>query len=216
MLYIVKNPIEPHQLVEERLQIGVSSYDDLSTETKDAIRKSLLIEQGYLCAYCMKRISVEDTTIEHYDPQSAQNGTDMSYRNMLGVCDGGQKNQGKGSQRLTCDKRRGNRPLTINPLDNYTISKVKYTKKGGIYSDDENINFDLNNTLNLNSPNSYLKANRETVYDTLIKKIDAHGGKNRSFLLRLKREYETKDSDGKYTPFAGIALYFINKWLNSC
>lgn len=216
MLYIIKNPNEPRLLVTEKTQVGITSYEELSTDTKNAIRQSLLEEQGYLCAYCMKRISIENTTIEHYDPQSCNNGTDMLYSNMLGVCDGGQNNFGKGQSRLTCDKQRGNEPLTVDPLDINTINQIKYRKNEIIFSDNSDINTDLNSTLNLNGSETYLIANRKAVYDTLVLEIEKNGGKSEAFLLKLKKKYESKDSNGKRIPFSGIALYYINKWIRSC
>lgn len=216
MLYIIKNPNEPRLLVNEKTQVGITSYEELSTDTKNAVRQSLLEEQGYLCAYCMKRISIENTNIEHYDPQSCYNGTDMLYSNMLGVCDGGQNNFGKGQSRLTCDKQRGNKPLTVDPLDINTINQIKYRKNGIIYSDNSDINTDLNSTLNLNGSETYLIANRKAVYDILVLEIEKNGGKSEAFLLKLKKKYESKDSKGKRIPFSGIALYYINKWLRSC
>lgn len=216
MLYIDKNSTEPRLLVTERSQVGITSYNDLSTDAKNATRRSLLEEQGYLCAYCMKRISIENTSIEHYDPQSSNNGTDMLYRNMLGVCDGGQNNSGSGQNRLTCDKQRGNRRLTVDPLDKNTIDQIKYRKNGVIYSENSDIDTDLNHTLNLNGFETYLIANRRAVYDTLVSEIEKNGGKSEAFLLKLKKKYESKDSEGKRIPFSGIALYYINKWLKSC
>lgn len=215
MLYINKNPIEPQLLVSNRQENGVSCYDNLRTETKTAIRKSLLAEQGYLCAYCMKRISLQGATIEHYDPQSAQNGTDMSYRNMLGVCDGGAKTDGRGNERLTCDKHRGDTSLTVDPLDRYTVDKIKYKRNGIIFSDDPDINNDLDNTLNLNSRHSYLIANRKAVYEELVSAIKRNGGKSRAFLMHIKEKYEAFDENGKLIPYSGVALYYINKWLKS-
>ena len=216
MLYIIKNPNEPRLLINERAQVGITSYEEISTVAKNAVRHSLLEEQGYLCAYCMKRIAIENTFIEHYDPQSSNNGTDMLYSNMLGVCDGGQNNFGTGQNRLTCDKKRGSRPLTVDPLKKHTIDEIKYKKNGIIYSDNADINTDLNSTLNLNGSESYLIANRKAVYDALVFEIEKNGGKSEAFLLKLKKKYESKDSGGKRVPFSGIALYYINKWLRSC
>lgn len=60
---------------------------------KEEIRKCLLKEQHYLCAYCMKRIENEGkhTTIEHWHPLSKYKDEALDYANMLGVCDGGKR-----------------------------------------------------------------------------------------------------------------------------
>lgn len=43
-------------------------FDDMDTIVKKQLRESLLKEQGYLCAYCMKRIGdTKDVKIEHLE-----------------------------------------------------------------------------------------------------------------------------------------------------
>ena len=67
MFYINKDK-EPKSLTEYKK--SKNAYFD-GFDKKDDIRQSLLDEQGYLCAYCMRRInSVDEVTIEHYYPQS--------------------------------------------------------------------------------------------------------------------------------------------------
>ena len=91
MRYINNRNKEPKELVEYRKTSGVV-YDDLGKERKDIIRDCLLDEQGYICAYCMGRISSSTCTID-------------------GVCINDSEH---------CDKKRGNVPLKIldphNPL----------------------------------------------------------------------------------------------------
>ena len=94
-MILIKKGKEPKELIEYRTnkwnpyekQSVEPSFEDMPTEIKDAIRRELLKEQGYLCAYCMRRIkSVEETKIEHWVPQeklTKEQGLD--YSNMLGV-----------------------------------------------------------------------------------------------------------------------------------
>ena len=44
----------------------VCNYDNLPPRTRRDIVGSLVAEQGEICAYCMRRISVQDARIEHY------------------------------------------------------------------------------------------------------------------------------------------------------
>lgn len=72
---------------------------------KEEIRQSLLEEQHYLCAYCMKRIKNDGlhTTIEHWEPLSVNKDKALEYDNMLAVCDGGRKADLTGNvQRILC------------------------------------------------------------------------------------------------------------------
>lgn len=69
MIYIKKRT-EPKSLVEHRCTPG-ATFDGLD---KTELRECLLKEQGYLCAYCMKRIHDEkDTKIEHYRARNIEN-----------------------------------------------------------------------------------------------------------------------------------------------
>lgn len=75
----------PANLIAYKQERG-AYYDGFSA--KDDIKQALLLEQGYICAYCMRRIKKEKMTIEHYIPQAADEGLALEYHNMLGVCMG--------------------------------------------------------------------------------------------------------------------------------
>ncbi len=46
------------------------TYDDLSGETKKAVKKALMQEQGYLCCYCERQIDDDDSHIEPFLEES--------------------------------------------------------------------------------------------------------------------------------------------------
>lgn len=105
MIYIEKKS-EPVSLREGRETPG-ADFDGLD---KRELRKSLLEEQGYLCAYCMKRIRKDkNVKIEHYHPRNIQN--QMDYGNLLAVCMDNQTledEKGKVQKvRFTCDSCKG-------------------------------------------------------------------------------------------------------------
>lgn len=56
MIYIQKGK-EPVSLIQQK-NIPSMSFDDLD---KTEIRNQLLVEQKYLCAYCMRRIRDNNT-----------------------------------------------------------------------------------------------------------------------------------------------------------
>ena len=121
MIYIKKG-IEPRSLIEHRCTPG-ATFDGLD---KTELRECLLKEQGYLCAYCMKRIHNErDTKIEHYRARNSEN--QLEYANLLAVCYGNQSNSNGevryGKKRLTCDSMKGSQPLHINPQNEEDITK---------------------------------------------------------------------------------------------
>lgn len=215
MLYIQKRT-EPRELTQAK-RLGLSHYDDMTTDVKDVVRHSLAEEQGYICAYCMKRIDLQTMQIEHYRAQNAPSGTydaasTVDYGNMLGVCPGN-KNSGLPHNGLTCDQHRGNTPLTVDPLKKWTIDQISYTSDGKIFSQDERINHDLDVILNLNCVQAYLPKGRKDALDSLKNKIhrDCAGGTaNKAYLQKLHHDI-SQMTDGKLVPYLGILLDYLHK-----
>ena len=137
MKYIQKNiKNEPASLKETRSTPG-ATFDDCN---KSDIRAALLIEQGAICAYCMRRIDdgitkgKPNTRIEHFEAQSHEVNLRMNYLNMLGVCDG---NEGSPRYLQTCDKKRGNQTLTLDPRTKTCEQLIAYLDNGIIFSNNE-------------------------------------------------------------------------------
>lgn len=163
MIPIVKG-CEPAALAEAKRIIrntpdATFCYESLRGESKRKLLEALLAEQGHLCAYCMCRIGTDGhpATIEHLIPQhptdSAANGElGLAYHNLVAVCDG------RGG--ATCDKRRGNASMTVDPTKRYTLDSIYYHRDGRIDATDESIQHDIQTTLGLNNSRTNLCANR--------------------------------------------------------
>ena len=153
MRYIDNRNKEPEFLTKYRETTPGAVYDSARID-KEAIRKSLLEEQGYICAYYMCKIDVDSSTIEHYISQKKHEDStlrveehhrqSLMYSNMSAVC----KNNGE-----HCDKSRGNIPLKI--LDPHKPScerLIAYNLQGEVVPTGENegkVVFDID-TLCLN------------------------------------------------------------------
>lgn len=216
MFYIVKGH-EPNSLIKYKKE-PYAYYDGY--KNKNDVRENLLKEQGYLCAYCMRRIeSVEDVTIEHYIPQSELkvlgDRAALDYRIMLGVC---KRNRNCEKKYQTCDAHRNNEPLTVNPWNENSISLIQYQQGTGIiYSDNSEINKDLNDTLNLNCTESRLPENRKAALDSLkefLIKKKSSGTWSSSMLENIEKIYADKDGEGKYKEYVGILLWYIRQRIN--
>lgn len=219
MLYIKKQH-EPKQLTDDKRQ-GLKSYIELTHATKNIIKESLLNEQGYLCAYCMQRITMKDATIEHYIAQNSKElpideSLSIAYSNMLAVC-GGNVGTGRRKNELICDKHRGNTALTVNPMDEHSIEKISYKADGTIYSDDENIQKDIDETLNLNCEAVLLKQNRKSVLDAVKRNIfqKSQNTISERQLRNMLMKMQQKENE-KYLPFIGIAIWYLKKKLARC
>ena len=234
MRYIEKHA-EPRSLTAYKQQPH-AYYDGCN---KEDIRKRLLEDQGYLCAYCMRRIPEEITVeddmkaedgivkkaqkmkIEHWLPESqCTEQQKLDFHNMLGVCMG---NAGHPYRETTCDAHRKDKILTINPLDRDMVKKIRYnTHTGEILSDDTQINDDLNNTLNLNYEGSdfSLPLNRRNALAVCLTKIQVQsrnkpGNWRKSLLQKMLKAYENKDTNGKYIEYSGIVIWYLRKKLGS-
>lgn len=208
----IKKGKEPYELLSYRKKFG-ANYDDM--DCKPVVLESLMREQGYLCAYCMRRIpekrelpvGVKPSTIEHWEAQSTT-GEDkrLDYTNMLAVCAG---NRGCGDKNnMTCDAKRGNTPLTVDPRKPEIVSQISYRSNGIIFSDNPDIDRDLNDTLGLNSEAVSLPQSRKAVLNELQKNILATHptGDIRPYcekLLNALMQQEVK------IPYAGIQIHWL-------
>jgi len=209
---------EPSSLVAYR---STPSANYNSANKKD-IREALIREQGAICAYCMQRISDDwnsnlnkyKVEIEHYISQNRDPGKALNYNNMLAVCNGNTSHHGQ----LHCDKSKGHKKITVNPLDRSTLSTVYYDKNGKIGARDSNIHKDLVDTLNLNEQNLQ-NARKEQLYVVIEFLIRKHGGKKtvcwkKSVIQSLINKWEAK-KDGKYKPYSEFIIYHLRKYLRN-
>lgn len=224
MRYIEKHA-EPDSLTAYKKQAN-AYYDGCN---KADIREHLLKDQGYLCAYCMRRIpeksfvpgGVVQMKIEHWLPESqCSEAQKLDFRNMLGVCMG---NAGHKEAETTCDSHRHDKPLKINPLDRQLVQQIKYeTRTGRIFSDDKQIDDDLNHTLNLNyeGRDFSLCSNRRNALEACLEKLreltkGKSGTWSRTVLQKMLKSYENKDKEGKYREYSGIVIWYLKKKLKS-
>lgn len=217
MLYI-KKKTEPLALTQAKRN-GLQCYDEMTTDVKDAIRKQLAEEQGYLCAYCMRRMRLETMQIEHYVAQHPTDGDydpalTIDYSNMLGVCPGN-KGEYLPAKCLTCDQHRKYKPLTVDPRNADSVALVLYMANGEIYSKHPSVNEDLQNTLNLNCEAVYLPQNRKAALDALKGKIYTDCKNKPGTKAYFQRLYTYLSSQDILDEYLGILLSYLQKRINS-
>ena len=195
---------------------------------------SLLVEQGYLCAYCMRRIDERTAHIEHYlvrhpsdeyvqalnrrgytyDRDEADRQS-LNYRNLLAVCDGGSDNP---TGKKCCDKSRSDSrwesiPLHISPLEQWHVATISYSPKGMIRSTDPQFDQDLTGPLNLNETALGLPAARESVLKRVQQRVSKRRDGKQLLKTQLEKERDTllERRDGRLDPYVGIALWWLTK-----
>lgn len=221
MIPIVKGH-EPAALTEAKRVIrntpdATYCYESLRGEPKRKVLETLLVEQGHLCAYCMCRIGTDGhpATIEHLIPQhpdgSAADGElSLEYHNLVAVCDG--------RAGATCDKRRGNAPLTVDPTKSHTLETIYYRRDGHIDAHDESVKHDIQITLGLNNTHTNLCANRlesmraieKVVFSTFKRRgIENNRSAKKSVCLKILKKFEGQ-TDMK-DEYLGAKLFVARK-----
>ncbi len=107
------------------------TYDDLSGDTKEAVKDALMGEQGRICCYCERRLTDNDSHIEHLRPQSDQSVDPLDYANMLCSC---QNRLQKGEPRH-CGNLKDNwfdKVLLVSPLESGCERRFAFTGDGNV------------------------------------------------------------------------------------
>jgi uncharacterized protein (TIGR02646 family) len=226
MKYIQKKPTnEPCALKTYKQTtpkpISYNGYIDRDIETgeENVLKKALLKEQGHICAYCMKRISLKRSSlsrdektrkamveVEHYLSQGEFPEKDLDYGNMLGVCNGYFRGD------IHCDKcKLENRLKILNPLDKKVESWLTYSLDGSIlaFKNADEVSHDLNEVLNLNCEN--MRLARQEAIDlarNMLKEKYPIRQWTKTIIQKEIKEWSSMDIGGKYRPFCQIVVWF--------
>ena len=66
MIKIIKKGSEPSIFPKLRSEYG--NYDNIGDQ-KSLLKEILISEQNYRCVYCMRKINMNTSSIEHYVPR---------------------------------------------------------------------------------------------------------------------------------------------------
>lgn len=109
------------------------SYDDLSGDTKRAVKSALMREQGYLCCYCERRLLDNDSHIEHFKPQNDPLVDPLDFANMLCSC----QDQVKKCAPRHCGNLKGgwfDEQMLVSPLSADCAERFAFMGNGNILS----------------------------------------------------------------------------------
>lgn len=182
---------------------------------KDGLREALVRDQRSLCCYCMTRIEATGTTmkIAHWHSQQRYPSEQLSYRNLLGACKGG---EGQPKHLQHCDTKQGERDVKFNPADatHQIWRRVRFESDGTISSSDEEFNTQLNDVLNLNMP--LLKNRRKGVIDGLATWLrdyrkGHHRGPDNATLQRKRARLDL--ASGSLQQYSPVALWWLDQRL---
>jgi uncharacterized protein (TIGR02646 family) len=133
MKYIVKKD-EPKEFADWKALANEDwqpSFSDLSGDTKKAVKRALMAEQGAICCYCEQRLNEDDSHIEHFRPQSDAAVDSLEFSNLLCSC----QNQLKKGEPRHCANLKGewfDSELLVSPLDPCCEGRFAFTGNGFI------------------------------------------------------------------------------------
>ena len=177
--------------------------------------------------------SIPEAKIEHWFPRKPKNGEDrqqgLDYGNLLAVCCGNVAGRGehRDLSELTCDARRGNEELKVNPTDVQTLQTICYSVKGEIHSKDSEgipdpeIEKDLTESLNLNcavdSINLPLerKSALEPVQMGVAEKMEVLSLEDLIQYCREQLNHWENEGENK-TPYVGIIIWWLGNYIKQC
>jgi uncharacterized protein (TIGR02646 family) len=231
MKYIPKElKNEPSCLRDYRLTEG-AKYQSIT-----GLNEALLNEQGAICAYCMRRISIDfkrynvktyipQVGVEHIASQESYPDKQLDYRNLVAVCNGllgeanhcdkteeytwqGSKKKGKINGKVTLEK--------LYPTNPDCEKLIGYNANGLLKSvnNDEMVEEDI---LKLNLNDEKLKGYRRNTIDAARTRLK----QNKRLTTWTQRDFEKeiefwsskspKNGQLTYQPFCQIALWYLIK-----
>jgi uncharacterized protein (TIGR02646 family) len=211
MRLVKKSPAEPALLLEYRKASG--AYFD-GFPHKAVLRKQIVKDQGALCCYCMRRINEahNQMKIEHYLCKDRYKDKELIWSNLLGACMGG---EGEPESLQTCDTRKDNADLSIDPRIPNHLDFLRYLGDGTISSrGNDDFNFDISKTLNLNTDR--LKQWRNEALKGFIDGVKKRlGSKGTWSPEKIQFELDRIASKEPLPEFSGMFEWWLKKKINS-
>jgi uncharacterized protein (TIGR02646 family) len=156
-----------------------SSWKELSSEAKEALRTQLHRDQQGFCCYCYVRLG--NSSIDHIDHVEPQNdGNRFDWDNLALACEGGNKS-GRPSH---CDHAKGEKRLSaVHPYRN-PVSRLARLKLSGVMEAQEapGAAADIDEILCLNQP--HLKDARRNALKAIMRDLDSPVGDQQHWSAR--------------------------------
>jgi len=200
-------------------------WKKLNPLPKKALHDALLREQGYICCYCERGITKDNSHIEHFVPKKGQNADPnltFEYQNLLCSCDGNARHsENKG---LThCGIRKDDwfdAALMVSPLDKDCAGYFRYMMTGKILPTDipekQTAALETINRCNLNHPmlkKMRQEALRRVALQSLTDNITLLSDSlTQEEIYQLIESYSQPDTKGRYTPFCTAITYFLSTY----
>ena len=180
-----------------------------------ALRAALLEEQGYICAFCMRRIPLikrdpneqETSKIAHLESRGNNPARWGDYMNLVVCCPGNINGDAH------CDKSQGASNVTLSLFNIQVQNSISYgSHTGEIKSANAFWNNEIDRILKLN--NTLLKANRREALSGIRHLLE----KKKWTKAAIREKYEQwaeKDDSGNLKSYCGIVIWYFGKKLKA-
>lgn len=182
-----------------------ASFKDLSddhNDVKQALRKALVTEQGYICCYCGKEITLNTSIIEHIKDRDHYPQLQLEYANMVCSCNGGRDKRTRNPQYpLSCDASKGNKEIFVSPVEESCHCRFLFHEDGFVSGCNEKAKKTID-VLNLN--NVKLKNQRKSAIDAYryLQDEDVDWREELQYLSEV-------NADSKFLPFCFVLKNYI-------
>jgi uncharacterized protein (TIGR02646 family) len=181
------------------------AYKKLRSIKKRELRKILSEEQGFICCYCGQRIILEDSHIEHLQPQSTAAHLSLNYDNLFVSCQA----ELQAGDPVHCGKAKNDwfdQDLLVSPLQEDCAEFFEYSLAGEILPTKNILRSEAAQAtidrLQLNIPK--LQAMRQAEITPLF---DVEFSIEE--VLKLIESFATTDEQGFHQPFSPALVHLL-------
>lgn len=194
---------EPKSLKNYKKKNPNGSYDNLVWNIRQDIRQSCLIEQCYLCAYCCKEITSENSMNEHIQPRHHFPNLSLDFNNIVASC----------TTKGQCDNAKESREIPLTPLMEECETELEFRYNGQVDGTTKKAK-DTIEILKLND-DKLCNARKQIIDDLLLiiglnNPIDLE---DNDLLESIITDLNKPDDENKMLPFSPILINIIKHHL---
>lgn len=187
------------------------TYGDLQNPEKGELHVALLAEQGWVCCYCGRAVSISDSHIEHFRPQTHYVGLALSYENMFASCIRGTTP----GMPLHCGHAKSDsfdEACAISPVEPGCEARFLYTLLGAISPThrDDKAAASMTDLLKLDIP--FLRNRRAEVLQRTFD-ADFLASVTEEELQRLQDAFQRRDAAGHNENFGHVLARYAGQYL---
>lgn len=183
------------------------TYDDLSGGNKRDVKAALMAEQGHICCYCERKLTDDDSHIEHFQPQSDPAVDPLDFDNLLCSC----QSQIKKGEPRHCGNLKDkwfDSVLLVSPFDPTCEERFAHTGDGRIKPDPEHDQGAAETITRLGLNLSNLSALREKAIEPFL-----DDQMSEDDMRRFVSGYLQKDARGRYGEFWTTIRYLFRDFV---